>query len=70
MEEADIDEILTMGKKTFKEKYLITSCGWRGKTVLQRNAMIRKVYFEKGSLKEFKFNAEQLIKLKEKLDQI
>lgn len=67
MEEHNTDEIINMGKKTFKEKYLITSCGWRGKAVLQRNAMIRKVYFEKGSLEGFKSNSEQLNKLKEKL---
>ena len=36
----DIEEIIRMDKKTFIEKYKPTSCGWRGKSILQRNALI------------------------------
>ncbi|SFB36230.1 tRNA epoxyqueuosine(34) reductase QueG [Clostridium frigidicarnis] len=40
MKNINIEEIIYMDKKTFKEKYIKTSCGWRGKSILQRNALI------------------------------
>ncbi len=36
----DINELIKIDKKSFLEKYKITSCGWRGKNILQRNALI------------------------------
>lgn len=39
MENLDLEEISMMTKKGF-EKYRKTSAGWRGKTILQRNAII------------------------------
>ena len=35
------EEILGLSNKGFKESYLRTSCGWRGKNVLKRNAILR-----------------------------
>ncbi|MDD3224406.1 MAG: tRNA epoxyqueuosine(34) reductase QueG [Clostridium sp.] len=40
MSKIDINEILNMDKKLFREKYAITSSGWRGKNILQRNLLI------------------------------
>ena len=36
----DIGFILSMNNKQFKESFCKTSAGWRGKTVIQRNALI------------------------------
>lgn len=36
----DLLKLLTMTNKEFKETYGVTSAGWRGKKVLQRNAII------------------------------
>ncbi|WP_027631611.1 tRNA epoxyqueuosine(34) reductase QueG [Clostridium hydrogeniformans] len=53
MENVDLEEMIYMEKKTFKEKYLNTSCGWRGKPVLQRNALIAfMVKMENGEISE------------------
>jgi len=41
MNEDMTDMIANMGNKEFKETLQRTSCGWRGKNVLKRNAMIR-----------------------------
>ena len=41
MENLDLEEILSMNNKTFKERYAITASAWRGKSLLQRNALIR-----------------------------
>lgn len=41
-----LEDIIYIDNKTFKERYYLTSCGWRGKAVLQRNALIRYVKVE------------------------
>lgn len=40
MQKPDISELLHISNPVFNEKYKITSAGWRGKNILQRNAMI------------------------------
>ena len=40
MEKINIEELIFMNNNIFNEKYKITSCGWRGKNLLQRNAII------------------------------
>ena len=40
MQKADISELLNINKSIFNEKYKSTAAGWRGKNILQRNAMI------------------------------
>lgn len=40
MEKINIDELINMDNKIFKEKYKLTSCGWRGKSIIQRNVLI------------------------------
>ena len=67
MEDHDILELKNLDKKTFKEKYLITSCGWRGKAVLQRNALIRSALFDKEDIKTFTSSSEYLMDYKERL---
>ena len=47
MEKINIEEIIFMNNRTFKEKYKITSCGWRGKNLLQRNVIIN-VFLSSG----------------------
>jgi len=40
MKKINLKEIINIDNKTFKEKYAITSCGWRGKNIIIRNALI------------------------------
>ena len=70
MEDHDIHEIKNLDKRTFKEKYLITSCGWRGKAVLQRNALIRSALFDKDDIKAFTSNSEYLMEYKDRIIRI
>lgn len=44
----DIEEILSLSNKEFKEKYGNTAMGWRGKKIIQRNARIALENIEKG----------------------
>ncbi|GAB6168019.1 tRNA epoxyqueuosine(34) reductase QueG [Clostridium carnis] len=41
MNEENSKVLANIGNKEFKETFLTTSCGWRGKNVLKRNALIR-----------------------------
>ena len=40
MKDPKVSEIALLNKSEFQEKYKTTSCGWRGKNILQRNALI------------------------------
>ena len=42
----DEDYIIDMNNSMFKESFKKTSCGWRGKNILKRNALIRKYIFK------------------------
>ena len=48
MEKIDLIELMKIDNKLFKEKYKITSCGWRGKNIIKRNSMINALFIEKG----------------------
>lgn len=48
MKNIDIGEICNINKKVFREKYGNSSCGWRGKNVLQRNAIINSFTMKKN----------------------
>lgn len=61
------DDILEMGNKEFKNTYKITSCGWRGKNVLKRNALIRKKLYEKEDISDFKAESPYLEEYKSRL---
>ena len=45
MKDIDMEYIINMGKKEFNDKYKLTSCGWRGKNIIQRNLLINMYYF-------------------------
>ncbi|MEG2353983.1 MAG: tRNA epoxyqueuosine(34) reductase QueG [Clostridium sp.] len=49
MDDVNLESLLNLENKSFKDNYKVTSCGWRGKNILIRNAMI--VAFNKGKLK-------------------
>lgn len=40
MKKTNLEELVYIDNKNFNEKYKITSCGWRGKSILQRNALV------------------------------
>ncbi|AJA47425.1 epoxyqueuosine reductase [Clostridium pasteurianum DSM 525 = ATCC 6013] len=40
MNNVNLYELISIDNKIFREKYKITSCGWRGKNIIQRNALI------------------------------
>ena len=56
MEKSNLDELIDLGKKDFRDKYAQTSCGWRGKNVIQRNALISKIHQGKN-IKLMKFTS-------------
>lgn len=45
MKDIDMDEILELNGAIFREKYKVTSCGWRGKNIIIRNMLINEYYF-------------------------
>ncbi len=47
MKNADIEELIYLDNKNFKEKYNLTASAWRGKSLLQRNALLRYFYLGK-----------------------
>ena len=47
MKKNDLQALINIDNQLFKDKYKITSCGWRGKNILKRNAMINEVITEK-----------------------
>jgi len=54
MKKADLEELVNIDNKIFKEKYAESSCGWRGKNILQRNAMINMFCLRKNGKNQFK----------------
>lgn len=56
------DEIIEMGNAEFKNTLKITSCGWRGKNVLKRNAIIRKGLHNKEDVYYIKSDSDYLKK--------
>lgn len=47
MNNVNEDFIINMSNGEFKETFKKTSCGWRGKNILKRNALIRKTLYLK-----------------------
>lgn len=48
MKNIDLKALINMDNKLFKDKYRITSAGWRGKNILKRNAIINAINIEKS----------------------
>ncbi len=53
MEDPNLNELIKLSKNEFLEKYKNTSCGWRGKNVLQRNALISTILLKKANKVDF-----------------
>ncbi|MCB2298982.1 tRNA epoxyqueuosine(34) reductase QueG [Clostridium tagluense] len=47
MKNVDVKTLMNMDNDLFKDKYKITSCGWRGKNILKRNAIINAIHSER-----------------------
>ncbi|MGE5628681.1 MAG: tRNA epoxyqueuosine(34) reductase QueG [Solirubrobacterales bacterium] len=63
MEHIDVKELFSLNNKVFNEKYKKTSAGWRGKSLLQRNALINLFYNKEVSsqdIKDLKFSSPRL----------
>ncbi|MFT8313328.1 MAG: tRNA epoxyqueuosine(34) reductase QueG [Clostridium sp.] len=52
MSKVDLYELIHMDNKTFKDKYKLSSCGWRGKNIIQRNALINFMLYENNRMVE------------------
>ena len=52
-------ELINSSTKEFKESFFKTSCGWRGKNVLKRNALI-KINNDDGDIKDLKTDSPYL----------
>lgn len=60
MNDNDEDNIINMGNAQFKNTFKLTSCGWRGKNVLKRNAIIRKKLYLNKDIDEIEFESPYL----------
>ncbi|MBK5243110.1 tRNA epoxyqueuosine(34) reductase QueG [Clostridium sp.] len=47
----NLKALMATNNQEFKEKYKITSCGWRGKNILKRNALINAISIGKVKIK-------------------
>ena len=61
------DYIISMGNAEFKETFKLTSCGWRGKNILKRNAIIRKGIYKKEKVSGIKSDSDYINKYIERL---
>jgi epoxyqueuosine reductase len=50
MKKIEVQELINIDNQLFKDKYKITSCGWRGKNILKRNAIINTILFQKDKI--------------------
>lgn len=67
IEDINLNSIVTLNNKNFKETFKLTSCGWRGKNTLIRNSLIKKHFIEKDNIEIYKFDSKQLQELKNRL---
>ncbi|MGH4051831.1 MAG: tRNA epoxyqueuosine(34) reductase QueG [Clostridium sp.] len=50
MKEIELENLISIDNKLFKYKYKITSCGWRGKNIIKRNAIINAINTQKRKI--------------------
>ncbi|MGG7177989.1 tRNA epoxyqueuosine(34) reductase QueG [Clostridium paraputrificum] len=67
MNDDNLDYIINMGNSDFKESLKNTSCGWRGKNVLKRNAIIRKALYKKENIEDIKSESDYIKKYIDRL---
>lgn len=51
MTRINLKELMETNNQEFKDKYKLTSCGWKGKNILKRNAIINAISVEKIRIK-------------------
>ncbi|MGL4762944.1 MAG: tRNA epoxyqueuosine(34) reductase QueG [Sarcina sp.] len=67
MENPTTDEMINVNNATFKATFKGTSCGWRGKNTIIRNAMIKKVLHENSDISDLKSSSEYIENYKNRL---
>jgi epoxyqueuosine reductase len=50
MKKIDLQVLINIDNQLFKDKYKVTSCGWRGKNTIKRNAIINVISTEKNKI--------------------
>ncbi|MCB2289140.1 tRNA epoxyqueuosine(34) reductase QueG [Clostridium sp. CS001] len=50
MKEIDLQGLINIDNQRFKDKYKVTSCGWRGKNIIKRNAIINAISTERNKI--------------------
>lgn len=48
MKRIDLQTLINIDNQEFNVKYKVTSCGWRGKNIIKRNAIINAIFIDKG----------------------
>lgn len=66
-ESIDTDYLISLDNKEFKETFKITSCGWRGKNTLIRNALIKRYFVENKGIEGYDFQSPYLKAYKNRL---
>lgn len=61
MSKINLDELIYINNKIFKEKYKLTSSGWRGKNILQRNAIINMMKLNNLHIDKEKINSPYIL---------
>lgn len=60
MKNIDEDKMIGLNNSEFNSTIKHTSCGWRGKNTIIRNALIRKAIFKREDIKDIKLNSPNL----------
>ena len=60
-------DILSLCNKDFKETFKTTSCGWRGKNTLIRNALIKRYLVEQKNIDKYSFESPYIQGYKNRL---
>ena len=63
----NIDDIISINKGDFNKTLKRTSCGWRGKNVLSRNALIKKYMFDNDDIKDLTITSTYVEEYKNRL---
>ncbi len=61
------EDMINIDNANFKKTFKQTSCGWRGKNIIIRNAMIKRHLVEKENIKDVKSNSEYINDYKNRL---
>ena len=67
MENPLVDSMITLDNVTFKQSFKGTSCGWRGKNTIIRNAMIKKAIYSKEDISDIKSQSDYINEYKNRL---